>query len=174
MKWVSSLLTFLAFTCMMSASEIYQQKIHALDGSEFDLSALEGKTVLFVNVASRCGFTKQYAGLQALYSELKDKNFLIIGVPSNDFGGQEPGTAEEIQTFCSTTYGVDFPLTEKVHVKGENKHPLYTFLTEKYGDPKWNFHKYLVDKEGNVVAAFPSKVAPESDQLRSAIQNAMN
>jgi len=168
-------LLFLAFVAMTSAASagLYEQKISALDGSELDLSALKGKTVLFVNVASRCGFTKQYAGLEKLQGELKDKGLVIVGVPSNDFGGQEPGTPEEIATFCKQTYGVDFPLTEKVHVKGAEKHPLYAFLTAGRGEPKWNFHKYLVSPSGEVVGEFPSKVAPDSPELRAAIEAAL-
>ncbi len=168
-------LLFLAFVAMVSSAsaDLYQQKIHALDGSDFDLSALKGKAVLFVNVASRCGFTKQYAGLEKLQTELKDKGLVIVGVPSNDFGGQEPGSPEEIATFCKQTYGVDFPLTEKVRVKGPEKHPLYSFLTAGRGEPKWNFHKYLVNPRGEVVGEFPSKVAPDSPELRAAIEAAL-
>lgn len=171
------LLALAAISFLMNtthAATLYDQKIQALDGSDFDLKALEGKTVLFVNVASRCGFTKQYAGLEKLQTELKDRGFVIVGVPSNDFGGQEPGTPEEIATFCKNTYDVDFPLTEKVVVKGPSKHPLYAFLTAGRGEPKWNFHKYLVNAKGEVVGEFPSKVAPDSPELRAAIETCLN
>lgn len=163
----------LIFTPMLHAAELSEIKINALDGKPMDLAALQGKAVLFVNVASKCGFTKQYAGLEKLYTETKDRGLVIVGVPSNDFGGQEPGTAEEIATFCSTKYQVDFPLTEKVVVKGADKHPLYAFLTAGRGEPKWNFHKYLVDKNGKVVGEFPSKIAPDSPELLAAINAAL-
>lgn len=166
------LLPLLAMTLSAHAT-LPPVEIKALDGSPFDLAALNGKTVLFVNVASRCGFTKQYAGLQKLQDEFKDKGLVIVGVPSNDFGGQEPGSAEEIASFCEKTYGVTFPLTEKVTVKGAAKHPLYVFLTEGRGEPKWNFHKYLVDPKGAVVGEFPSRVAPDSPELRAAIEKAI-
>lgn len=165
---------FLAIAMTVSAhAALPSIEINALDGSPFDIKALDGKTVLFVNVASRCGFTKQYAGLQKLQDELKDKGFVIVGVPSNDFGGQEPGSAEEIASFCEKTYGVTFPLTEKVAVKGAEKHPLYVFLTSGRGEPKWNFHKYLVNPKGEVVGEFPSRVAPDSPELRAAIDKAI-
>jgi glutathione peroxidase len=153
----------------LSAATLTEQSIHALDGTPLDMASLKGKTVLVVNVASKCGFTKQYTGLQALYTEFKDRGFVILGVPSNDFGGQEPGAATEIAQFCSTTYGVDFPMTEKVKVKGPEKHPLYAFLTATQGEPTWNFTKYLVNKKGAVVQSFPSKTAPDSAELRAAI-----
>ncbi len=156
-----------------SASDFYEIPVKHLDGSAFDLASLKGKTVLVVNVASRCGFTKQYAGLKALQNSLKDQDFVILGVPSNDFGGQEPGSAEEIATFCSSKFGVEFPLTEKIVVKGENKHALYRFLTADRGEPKWNFHKYLINGKGVVVGEFPSNVVPESPELRTAIDAAI-
>jgi glutathione peroxidase len=162
-----------AFLPVLSAQDLSVISIQTLDNKPFDWSALKGKTVLFVNVASKCGFTKQYAGLQQLSTELKDKGLVVVGVPSNDFGGQEPGTPEEIAAFCSSKYQVDFPMTEKITVKGADKHALYTYLTEGRGEPKWNFHKYLVDKKGRVVGEFPSKVAPDSPELRAAIEAAL-
>jgi glutathione peroxidase len=174
MKTLLPAAAFLLFSLMSSpAADLSEMKINALDGTPFDMAALKGKTVLFVNVASRCGFTKQYAGLETLYAELKDKGLVIVGVPSNDFGGQEPGSAEEIATFCKSTYDVTFPMTEKIAVKGAAKHPLYVFLTDGRGEPKWNFHKYLVNSQGAVVGEFPSSVAPESPKLREAIDAAM-
>lgn len=165
---------FLALAMTVSAhAALPSIEIKALDGSPFDFKALDGKTVLFVNVASRCGFTKQYSGLQKLQEEFHDKGLVIVGVPSNDFGGQEPGSAEEIASFCEKTYGVTFPLTEKVTVKGADKHPLYVFLTTGRGEPKWNFHKYLVNPNGEVVGEFPSRVAPDSPELRAAIEKAL-
>lgn len=163
----------LAVTTITMNAGLKDISLRTLDGQPFDTAALQGKVVLFVNVASKCGFTKQYAGLQALYTEMKDKGLVIVGVPCNDFGGQEPGSAEEIAAFCSGTYGVDFPLTEKIHVKGAQKHPLYVWLTEGRGEPKWNFHKYLVDRSGKVVGEFPSRVAPDSPELRAAIEQAL-
>lgn len=170
MKLAAALLVAASLT---TSAAIPQTGLKSLDGTPFDTAALEGKVVLFVNVASKCGFTKQYAGLQKLQDELRDKGFVIVGVPSNDFGGQEPGTSEEIAEFCKANYGVTFPLTEKITVKGPSKHPLYTWLTTGRGEPKWNFHKYLVNRQGEVVGEFPSKVAPDSPELRAAIDQAL-
>jgi len=169
----SALLAGLVLVPALMHASLTSISIQTLDGKPFDLAALQGKAVLFVNVASKCGFTKQYAGLQALHAEMKDKGLVIVGVPSNDFGGQEPGSAEQIATFCSETYGVEFPLTEKVAVKGPQKHPLYAWLSGGRGEPKWNFHKYLVDRKGNVVGEFPSRTAPDSPELKAAIEKAL-
>jgi glutathione peroxidase len=130
--------------------------------------------VLVVNTASACGFTPQYAGLETLWKEYQSKGFVVLGFPSNDFGGQEPGSAAEIKKFCSVKFGVTFPLFAKVKTKGEGQSEVYKFLTAKHGEPKWNFHKYLVGKDGQVVQMFPSKVAPESDELRGAINAALS
>src|ERR1700746_267628 len=136
---------------------IYDVQIDALDGAPFDLSALEGREVLVVNVASKCGLTPQYSGLEELQKRFADNGFTVLGVPCNQFGGQEPGSAEEIQTFCSTTYGVTFPITEKVDVNGAKRHPLYQVLTEfpdakgETGDIQWNFEKFLISPGGGVV-----------------------
>jgi glutathione peroxidase len=161
--------SFAIVTSSMAASPLANIQIQALDGTPLDLAGLQGKPILFVNVASKCGFTKQYDGLQKLHTELKNQGLVIIGVPSNDFGSQEPGSAEEIATFCRKNFGVDFLLTEKIQVKGEGKHPLYTWLSEGRGEPKWNFHKYLVNRKGEVVGEFPSRVAPDSPELREAL-----
>ena len=126
-----------------------------------------------MNTASECGFTPQYEGLEQLYQSYKDKGLVVLGFPSNDFGGQEPGSEAEIKTFCSTRYKVTFPMFAKVKTKGDGQSPVYAFLTAKHGDPKWNFHKYLVGKDGKVIAAYPSKVKPESDELRTAIDGAL-
>jgi glutathione peroxidase len=153
--------------------------ISALDGSPLDLRQFEGKAVLVVNVASRCGSTPQYAGLEEIHERYKARGFSVLGVPCNQFGGQEPGTAEEIATFCSTTYGVTFPLTEKVDVNGPARHPLYSELTltpddqGEAGDVKWNFEKFLVGADGEVVARFRQKVAPEAPELLSAIESTL-
>ena len=130
--------------------------------------------MLIVNVASRCGFTPQYAGLEALYEKYKDRGFVILGFPANNFGGQEPGTNEEIKTFCSTKYNVTFPMYSKISVKGDDKAPLYQFLTDTTGSEiQWNFTKFLVDKSGKVVARFESKVTPQSPDVAEAIEKAL-
>lgn len=159
---------------LVASAGIPQTGLKSLEGAPFDVNALSGKVVLFVNVASKCGFTRQYAGLQKLQDELHDQGLVIVGVPSNDFGGQEPGTSGEIAEFCKTNYGVTFPITEKITVKGPSKHPLYTWLTTGRGEPKWNFHKYLVNKQGDVVAEFPSSITPENAELRAAIEKALS
>jgi glutathione peroxidase len=149
----------------------------ALDGSAFDASALHGKAVLFVNVASKCGYTKQYAGLQALYEARKADGLVIIGVPSNQFGGQEPGSPEQIATFCSMEYGVTFPLLEKQDVNGSDRSPLYAWLvgSEVGGDADvaWNFEKFLVNAEGEVVGRYKSAVTPDAAELDTAIKAAL-
>lgn len=158
---------------------IYSNDIAALDGTPNLLSSLEGKVTLLVNVASKCGLTPQYEGLENLQKEFAAKGFTVLGVPCNQFKGQEPGSAEEIQTFCSTTYGVTFPLTEKIEVNGDNRHPLYDALAPvadaegTSGDIRWNFEKFLVDRSGAVVARFSPMVAPEASELRAAIEAAL-
>ncbi len=142
----------------------------SLDGTEVAFSAFAGKVLLIVNTASECGFTPQFEGLQALHAKYEARGLLVLGFPSNDFGGQEPGSSPEIATFCSSKYGVTFPMFEKVEVKGSQRHPLYTVLAEAQGEPKWNFHKYLVDKRGRAVAAWPSSVKPSSSAIASAIE----
>ena len=149
----------------------------ALDGSTISATEMEGKAILFVNVASKCGYTSQYDGLQKLYEKYKDQNLVIVGVPCNQFGGQEPGTAEEIQTFCRMNYGVSFPLLEKQDVNGTNRSELYnTLIDSEVGGGnkvKWNFEKFLVDKNGDVVGRYSSRVGPDSEELDSAIQAAI-
>jgi glutathione peroxidase len=152
---------------------LYDLKVHALDGKPVDLAQYRGHVVLVVNVASMCGFTPQYAGLEQLYLNYKDKGFVILGFPSNDFGQQEPGTPQEIATFCSTKYNVTFPMFEKVVTKGEGQSPVYQFLTTGFSAPTWNFCKYLIDKNGKVLDFFPSKVTPEDKQLTDAIDAAL-
>jgi len=152
---------------------LHEITLRTLDGKPQSLAAYKGRVVLAVNVASECGFTPQYAGLQKLYLDYKDRGLVVLGFPCNQFGAQEPGTAAQIETFCQTTYGVTFPLFEKLDVKGAHQAPLYQFLTAKHGEPAWNFHKYLVGKDGQVLRAFPSKVAPDSPELRAAIEAAL-
>lgn len=130
-----------------------------------------GKVVLAVNTASKCGFTPQYEGLEALYRELGPRGLVVLGFPSNDFGGQEPGTAEEIGKFCRSTYGVQFPMFEKTVVHGDAAHPFYKHLIDATGkSPKWNFYKYLIDRDGKVVRVFSSMTSPDSGKLRDAIE----
>jgi glutathione peroxidase len=155
---------------------IYDVNISSLDGSALDLTAFKGQEVLVVNVASKCGLTPQYTGLEELQKRYAGKGFTVLGVPCNQFGAQEPGTPDEIQTFCSTTYGVSFPLTEKVDVNGQARHPLYQLLTEtpdaegEAGDIQWNFEKFLVSPAGEIVARFRPLVEPASDDLVGAIE----
>ena len=152
------------------SASIYDIEINSLEGDAIDLSDYKGKMLLIVNVASECGFTKQYEGLQKLYEEYQD-NLMIIGVPCNQFGGQEPGTASEIQTFCQKNYGVSFLMTEKVDVKSNNQHPLYKWLTSKElngksnSSVKWNFQKYLINDEGQLVDYYFSTTSPMSDKI---------
>ena len=155
----------------------FDNPIAALDGGA--LPPLDGKAVLVVNVASRCGLTPQYTGLERLQDRYGDKGFVVLGVPCNQFGGQEPGTAGEIATFCSSTYGVTFPLTEKVDVNGPARHPLYAALTTTAdgsgaaGDIQWNFEKFLVTPDGTVAARFRPRIDPESDEVVAAIESAL-
>ncbi len=144
-----------------------------LNGQAVNLSEYKGKVVLVVNTASECGYTPQYAGLEKLWGEYKDKGVVVLGIPSNDFGGQEPGSSEQIARFCETRFKVTFPMLEKVKTKGEGQSPIYEFLARKHGAPKWNFHKYVVGKDGQVRAAFPSSVTPESTELKSALDKAL-
>lgn len=151
--------------------------IAALDGSPLDTAALAEEAVLVVNVASKCGLTPQYTGLEALQKRFADRGFTVLGVPCNQFAGQEPGTAEDIETFCSTTYGVTFPMTEKVDVNGPGRHPLYAWLTAaaddkgEAGDVAWNFEKFLVAPHGQVMARFRPQTEPESDEVVAAIES---
>jgi glutathione peroxidase len=156
------------------AESLYSLKTTKLDGKEIDLSEFKGKVVLVVNVASECGFTKQYAGLQKLHSELHEKGFSVLGFPSNEFGGQEPGSPEEIQKFCESKYSVTFPMFSKVVTKpGKDQSPVYQFLTKGHDAPSWNFCKYLVGKDGKVVKFYPSKVAPDNADLHKDIEAAL-
>ena len=144
-----------------------------LDGRPEALSAYQGKVALVVNVASECGYTPQYAGLQALHDQWKERGFTVLGFPCNQFGAQEPGAPGQIQDFCQRNFGVTFPMFAKVDVKGEAQSPVYAVLAAELGAPQWNFHKYLVGKEGQVLAAFKSGVEPHSPELRQAIEAAL-
>jgi glutathione peroxidase len=145
-----------------------------IDGESQSLSAYKGKVLLVVNTASECGFTPQYTGLEKLWREYKDKGLVVLGFPSNDFGGQEPGSEDDIKSFCSTKFHTTFPLYAKVKTQGDGQSPVYRFLSADYGEPKWNFHKYLVDRDGKVRKAFPSAVAPDDPALRAAIDEALS
>jgi glutathione peroxidase len=155
---------------------LYDVPVNTLDGSPADLHDYDGKVSLIVNVASKCGLTPQYETLEKIQKEYGDKGFTVLGFPCNQFMGQEPGTAEEIQTFCSTTYGVTFPLFEKIDVNGDERHPLYSQLTEvaddegKAGDIQWNFEKFLVGTDGTVVKRFRPTVVPDDPAVIEAIE----
>ena len=156
---------------LAAADSIYDFTMNTIDGSPKPLGDLKGKVVLIVNVASRCGYTPQYTGLEQLYEKYKDQGFVIVGVPANNFGAQEPGTNEEIKTFCTRKYNVSFPMMAKVSVKGDDITPLYQYLTStEGGDIKWNFTKFLIGKDGKVVARFEPKVTPDSADVSAAIE----
>lgn len=178
-KKLSFLVTLLATYMIASTALAGLQDIEIkdIDGKATSLKQFSGKTVLLVNVASQCGYTPQYKGLEAVYRQYKDRGFVVVGVPSNDFGGQEPGSATEIKDFCSSKYGVTFPMMEKVKVKGADKHPLYQALTGEGspypGEVKWNFGKFLIGPDGKLLARFDSGVKPESEELISAIEKSL-
>ena len=158
---------------------IYSYTLKSIDGQPVSLKTYRGKVLMLVNVASKCGYTPQYAGLEALYKKYKDRGLVIVGIPANNFAQQEPGTNEEIKTFCSRKYNVSFPMMSKVSVKGEDITPLYVFLTDKSTDPKlggeiqWNFTKFLFDRNGNPIARFEPKVTPESPEVIAAVEDAL-
>ncbi|MDX1953563.1 MAG: glutathione peroxidase [Verrucomicrobiota bacterium] len=176
-KSLAAAILGLGITTLFAMTSIYEIPINDIDGKKTSLKAYQGKVILLVNVASKCGYTPQYKGLEAIHRKFKDQGLVVLGVPSNDFGSQEPGSAEEIKTFCSTTYDVTFPLTEKIHVKGSEQHPLYAALTGKDssfpGDVKWNFSKFLIGRDGKVIKRYDSKVAPESEELTGDIEKAL-
>jgi glutathione peroxidase len=171
----------LASGCMaqekeLSVNSIYDIEIKTIDGEPVRLEQYRGKVLLIVNTASKCGFTGQYEGLQNLYETYEEKGLVVLGVPSNDFMSQEPGTNEEIQSFCKLNYGVTFPLFEKVAVKGSGQHPLFTYLTSKKTNPEfsgkisWNFNKFLISRDGQIVNRFGSRDTPDNKELISAIE----
>ncbi|WP_028265734.1 glutathione peroxidase [Arthrobacter sp. MA-N2] len=159
-------------------SPLYSIPLTFNDGSQADFGSFEGKAVLVVNVASKCGFTRQYSGLEELYGKYRDRGLEILGVPCNQFGGQEGGSDAEIADFCQRNFGVSFPLSSKSNVRGKNQHPLYAELTRtadgsKPEKVKWNFEKFLVSREGEVLARFPSAVEPDSEELIEALEKAL-
>ena len=160
---------------MSETQTIYDFSVPTSAGDQQSLRDYQGKVILIVNTASKCGFTPQYTGLEQLWRDMKDKGVVVLGFPSNDFGGQEPGTAEDIATFCKTTYDVTFPLFSKLQTKaGQGQSPIYAWLGESGDLPAWNFTKYVINKDGQVVAFFPSKVAPEAPELKAAIDKALS
>jgi glutathione peroxidase len=172
------LVALLMSASLLAASSIYEFTLPSIDGKPLPLANFKGKVVLVVNVASRCGFTPQYSALESTYEKYKDQGFVILGFPANNFGSQEPGTNQEIKTFCQTKYSVTFPMYAKVSVKGDDQTPLYAYLTTKAnpalaGDIKWNFTKFLVDRNGIVIQRFEPDVTPDSPEVIAAIEKAL-
>lgn len=166
-------------TSLFAGSGVYTFTLNSIDGKPAPLADYKGKVVLLVNVASQCGYTPQYTALEAIYEKYKDQGFVILGFPANNFGAQEPGTNEEIKTFCTRKYNVSFPMMSKVSVKGDDKTPLYTFLTDPSSDPqfagdiKWNFTKFLFDRNGKPVARFEPATKPDSPEVAAAVEAAL-
>lgn len=166
-------------TAALPAASIYDYTLNSIDGKPTPLSEFKGKVVMLVNVASRCGYTPQYAGLESLYKKHKDQGFVIVGIPANNFGSQEPGTNAEIKTFCSSKYNVTFPMMAKVSVKGSDKAPLYEYLTSQHANPKsggeiqWNFTKFLIGRDGQIVQRFEPAVTPDDPELNKAVEKAL-
>ncbi len=173
---IASLLLGFAMTTH-AASNLADIPLKDINGKDTSLKAYKGKVLLIVNVASKCGYTKQYTPLEATYRKYKDQGLVVVGFPCNQFGGQEPGTNEEIKTFCSSNYDVTFPLFDKLDVKGPNQHPLYTALSGKDspfpGDVKWNFGKFLVSRDGKILKRWDSKATPDGEEITKAIENAL-
>jgi len=172
-------LFFVVATLIGAGKNVFDYTLNTIDGQPAPLSAYKGKVVMLVNVASRCGFTPQYTALEAIYEKYKDRGFVIVGIPANNFGAQEPGTDQEIKTFCQSKYNVTFPMMSKVSVKGDDKTPLYQFLTDKTDNPKtggdiqWNFTKFLVGPDGQIITRFEPKVTPDSPEVTAAIESAL-
>src|ERR1700722_9133099 len=170
-------LLFVSLISMKAADSIYDIPLQDIDGHGASLSAYKGKVLLIVNVASHCGFTPQYAALEAVYQKYKSQGLVICGFPCNQFGGQEPGTDTEIKQFCTAKYDVTFPMFDKLEVNGDNRHPLYVLLAGKDspfpGDIRWNFTKFVVGRDGKILNRFDSKVKPDSDEVTTAIETAL-
>lgn len=175
MSWMVAAL--LSACSVMGQTKLQEIGLKDIDGKPASLKHYEGKVLLVVNVASKCGLTPQYKGLEALHQKYKEKGFSVLGFPCNDFGSQEPGSPEEIKEFCSSKYSVTFPMFEKVHVKGPEQHPLYAALSGKEspfpGDVKWNFGKFLIGRDGRIVKRFEPKVAPDAPEVTQAIEAAL-
>jgi len=160
----------------MTAKSAHDFSFRAIDGGDLPVSGFNGKVLLLVNVASQCGLTPQYAGLEALWKKRQREGLVVLGVPANDFGAQEPGTESEIKTFCETRFAVDFPLTAKEHVIGPDAHPLYKWVAAELGEdaaPKWNFHKYIFGRDGAIVGTFGSRTPPDAPEFVAAIDAAL-
>jgi glutathione peroxidase len=160
----------------MTTKNAYDFVFRSIDGGDLPVSRFKGKALLVVNVASQCGLTPQYSGLEALWTARQNEGLVVLGVPANDFGAQEPGSEAEITNFCETHYGVDFPMTAKEHVIGPDAHPLYKWVAEELGEaaaPKWNFHKYLFGRDGTIAGTFGSRTSPDAPELTSAIDAAL-
>jgi glutathione peroxidase len=174
------ILSLLFSTTMFAASNVYDFTLNSIDGQPAPISAYKGKVLLLVNVASKCGFTPQYAALESIYEKYKDQGLVVMGFPANNFMSQEPGTNEEIKSFCSRTYSVKFPMYSKISVKNDDKAPLYQFLTDKTTNPqfggeiKWNFTKFLVDRNGKIIGRFEPQVKPDSPEVVSAVEKALH
>lgn len=179
MKKLFMLMAVLGMSVMAAEKTVYDFTLNSIDGQPMPLSSFRGKVVLLVNVASRCGYTPQYTALESIYEKYKDRGFVIVGFPANNFGAQEPGTNQEIKTFCAAKYHVTFPMMAKVSVKGSDITPLYQFLTDKTEHPDtggeigWNFTKFLIGPDGKVIARFDSAVEPDSPQVTGAIEKAL-
>src|SRR5271165_543254 len=170
---------FFATALMAADKSVYDFTLNTIDGQPAPLGSYKGKVVLLVNVASRCGYTPQYTALEAVYEKYKDRGFVIIGIPANNFGSQEPGSNQEIKTFCQTKYSVTFPMMAKVSVRGDDISPLYQFLTNRTAHPQtggeiqWNFTKFLIGPDGQAIARFESAVTPDSPEVTGAIEKAL-
>lgn len=161
--------------CLLGAASVYDFSLDSIDGKPAPLADYKGKVLLLVNVASKCGFTPQYTQLEAVYEKYKGQGLVVIGFPANNFGAQEPGSNEEIKEFCNRKYNVSFPMYSKISVKGDDKAPLYQYLTSTGGgEIKWNFTKFLVGRDGNVIARYESKVKPDEPEVVAAIEKALH
>lgn len=179
MRTLFLMLLLLPALALAASKSVYDFTLNSIDGQPSPLSSFKGKVVMLVNVASKCGYTPQYSALESTYEKYKDRGLVIVGIPANNFGAQEPGTNEEIKTFCSRKYNVTFPMMAKVSVKGSDQTPLYQFLTDKTlnpttgGEIKWNFTKFIFDRDGNAIARFEPEVTPDSPQITAAIEKAL-
>lgn len=179
MRTLFLMLLLLPALALAASKSVYDFTLNSIDGQPSPLSSFKGKVVMLVNVASKCGYTPQYSALESTYEKYKDRGLVIVGIPANNFGAQEPGTNEEIKTFCSRKYNVTFPMMAKVSVKGSDQTPLYQFLTDKTlnpatgGEIKWNFTKFIFDRDGNAIARFEPEVTPDSPQVTAAIEKAL-
>jgi len=178
-KYVGVILIMTFFTTIVEGNYdkiAYDFNFKDLDGSDLNLSEYKNKVIVVVNVASQCGFTKQYEGMQKVWEKYESKGFVMLGVPSNDFGNQEPGNSKDIKNFCEAKFGITFPMTEKISVKGENAHPFYKWAERNYGKgaiPKWNFHKIIIGKDGKIEDTFASITKPSSKKFIQAVEKAL-